>query len=164
MPNGNAGNGAHRTVVERKSDFEFVVNRTFDAPARVVFEAWSKPELFQRWWVPKSVGMDLVACEMDVRTGGKYRLVFSHPAFDQPMEFFGIYTDVEPGKRIVWTNDEGDQGGVTTVTFEEIGDKTMVTYSELYPTKEGLEEALAGSAQGLPEQFAQLDGMLAAGR
>lgn len=164
MPNGNAGNqNAHRTVVERKSDLELVVTRTFDAPARLVFEAWSKPELFQRWWVPKSVGMSLVSCEMDVRTGGSYRFVFSHPAFDQPMAFFGTYKEVTPGKRIVWTNDEGDQGAVTTVTFEEQGDKTLVTFHELYPTTEALEEALAGSAQGLPEQFAQLDELLVEG-
>lgn len=164
MPNGNAGNqNAHRTVVERKSDLELVVTRTFDAPARLVFEAWSKPELFQRWWVPKSVGMSLVSCEMDVRTGGSYRFVFSHPAFDQPMAFFGTYKEVTPGKRIVWTNDEGEQGAVTTVTFEEQGDKTLVIFHELYPTTEALEEALAGSAQGLPEQFAQLDELLVEG-
>ncbi|MBS0217840.1 MAG: SRPBCC family protein [Proteobacteria bacterium] len=165
MPNGNAGNqNAHRTVVERKSDLELVVTRTFDAPARLVFEAWSKPELFQRWWVPKSVGMSLVSCEMDVRTGGSYRFVFSHPAFDQPMAFFGTYKEVTPGKRIVWTNEESsDQGAVTTVTFEEQGDKTLVTFHELYPTTEALEEALAGSAQGLPEQFAQLDELLVEG-
>ncbi|MBS0214919.1 MAG: SRPBCC family protein [Proteobacteria bacterium] len=165
MPNGNAGNqNAHRTVVERKSDLELVVTRTFDAPARLVFEAWSKPELFQRWWVPKSVGMSLVSCEMDVRTGGSYRFVFSHPAFDQPMAFFGTYKEVTPGKRIVWTNEESsDQGAVTTVTFEEQGDKTLVIFHELYPTTEALEEALAGSAQGLPEQFAQLDELLVEG-
>lgn len=164
MPNANAGSqNAHRTVVERKSDLELVVTRTFDAPARLVFEAWSKPELFQRWWVPKSVGMSLVSCEMDVRTGGSYRFVFSHPAFDQPMAFFGTYKEVTPGKRIVWSNDEGDQGAVTTVTFEEQGDKTLVTFHERYPTTEALEEALAGSAEGLPEQFAQLDELLVEG-
>ncbi|MBS0225542.1 MAG: SRPBCC family protein [Proteobacteria bacterium] len=165
MPNASASNQntTRRTVVERKSDLELVVTRTFDAPARLVFEAWSSPELFQRWWVPKSAGMSLVSCDMDVRTGGSYRLVFSHPAFDQPMAFFGTYREVVPGKRIVWTNDESDQGAVTTVTFEEQGDKTRVTFHELYPTSEALEEALAGSAEGLPEQFAQLDALLAGG-
>jgi len=165
MPQGKEGSpdAANRTVVERKSDFEFVVKRTFDAPARIVFEAWSTPELFQRWWIPKSAGMTLDACEMDIRTGGSYRLVFRHPAFDQPMAFFGTYKEVTPDTRIVWTNDESDQGAVTTVTFEEMGDKTVVTYHELYPTKEALEEALAGSAEGLPEQFAQLDEVLAEG-
>jgi uncharacterized protein YndB with AHSA1/START domain len=147
--------------VERKSDRELVVRRTFNAPAHIVFEAWSKPELFKQWWVPKSVGMSLVSCDMDIRTGGKYRLVFSHPAFDQPMAFFGTYREVTPHKRLVWTNEDSDQGALTTVTFEEHDGKTLVTFHELYPTTAALEEALAGSAEGLPEQFAQLDELLA---
>jgi uncharacterized protein YndB with AHSA1/START domain len=137
------------------------VTRTFDAPVHLVFEAWSKPELFKQWWVPKSVGMSLLSCDMDIRTGGTYRLVFSHPAFDQPMAFFGTYKEVTPHKRLVWTNEDSDQGAVTTVTFEENDGKTLVIFHELYPTTAALEEALAGSAEGLPEQFAQLDELLA---
>ncbi|MBS0486268.1 MAG: SRPBCC family protein [Proteobacteria bacterium] len=151
----------NRTAVVRKSDRELLVTRTFDAPTHIVFEAWSKPELFQRWWIPKSAGMSLVSCDMDIRTGGTYRLVFRHPAFDQPMAFFGTYQEVTPHKRIVWTNEESDQGAATTVTFEERAGKTLVTLHELYPTTAALEEALAGSAEGLPEQFAQLDELLA---
>lgn len=163
MPNVKEGSPAatNRTAVERKSDYEMVVTRTFDAPVRIVFEAWSKPELFKQWWVPKSVGMTMVSCEMDIRTGGTYRLVFSHPDFDQPMTFFGTYTEVTPNKRLAWTNEESEQGAVTTVTFEEKAGKTLVTFHERYPTKEALDEALAGSAEGLPEQFAQLDELLA---
>jgi uncharacterized protein YndB with AHSA1/START domain len=163
MPNVKEGSPAatNRTAVERKSDRELVVTRTFNAPAHIVFEAWSKPELFQRWWVPKSVGMTLVSCDMDVRTGGGYRFVFRHPALDQPVAFFGTYREVTPHKRLVWTNEESDQGAVTTVTFEENAGKTLVTLHELYPTTAALEEALAGSAEGLPEQFAQLDELLA---
>jgi len=163
MPNEREGSSAvmNRTVVERKSDSELVVKRTFNAPAHIVFEAWSKPELFKQWWVPKSVGMTLVSCDMDIRTGGAYRLVFSHPAFDQPMAFFGTYREVTPHKRIVWANEESDEGAVTTVTFEENDGKTLVTFHELYPTTAALEDALAGSAEGLPEQFAQLDELLA---
>jgi uncharacterized protein YndB with AHSA1/START domain len=163
MPNEKEGSSAvmNRTVVQRKSDRELVVTRTFDAPAHIVFEAWSKPELFKQWWVPKSVGMSMLSCDMDIRTGGTYRLVFSHPAFDQPMAFFGTYKEVTPHKRLVWTNEDSDQGAVTTVTFEENDGKTLVTFHELYPTTAALEEALAGSAEGLPEQFAQLDELLA---
>ena len=163
MPNEKVGSSAvmNRTVVQRKSDRELVVTRTFNAPAHIVFEAWSKPELFKQWWVPKSVGMSMLSCDMDIRTGGKYRLVFSHPAFDQPMAFFGTYKEVTPHKRLVWTNEDSDQGAVTTVTFEENDGKTLVTFHELYPTTAALEEALAGSAEGLPEQFAQLDELLA---
>ncbi len=165
MPKAKEGSPAamNRTVVKRQSDRELVVTRTFDAPAHIVFEAWSKPGLFQRWWVPKSVGMSLVSCAMDVRTGGAYRSVFSHPAFDQPMAFFGTYREVTPHERIVWTNEESDQGAVTTVTFEEDAGKTRVTLHELYPTEAALDEALAGSAEALPEQFAQLDELLADG-
>ena len=149
---------------QRKSDRELAVTRTFDAPARLVFEAWSNPDLFRRWWVPEGAGMTLESCEMDVRTGGKYRLVFRHPSFDEPMAFFGSYQDVVPGQRMVWTNEEGgDEGAMTTVTFEERDGKTLVTYSELYPTEAALDEALAGSAEGLPMQFAQLDELLARG-
>ncbi len=155
--------GTNRTVVERKSDHELVVTRTFDAPPHIVYEAWSNPELFQRWWVPASAGLTLLSCEMDIRTGGTYRLVFRHPMSDQPMAFFGSYKEVTPNQRLVWTNDETDQGAVTTVTFEEQAGKTLVTFHERYPTTEALEEALAGSAEGLPEQFAQLDALLAAG-
>ncbi|MBS0569180.1 MAG: SRPBCC family protein [Proteobacteria bacterium] len=156
----------NRTDVKRKSDRELVVTRTFDAPVHIVFEAWSKPELFKRWWVPKSAGMTLVSCDMDIRTGGTYRLVFRHPAFDQPMAFFGTYKEVTPHKRIVWTNEESDQGAVTTVTFDGLAveghaGKTRVTLHELYPTPAALDAALAGSAQGLPEQFVQLDDLLA---
>jgi uncharacterized protein YndB with AHSA1/START domain len=117
--------------------------------------------LFQRWWIPKSVGLTLVSCEMDVRTGGTYRLVFRHPDFDQPMAFFGTYKEVTPNRRIVWTNEESDQGAITTVTFDEDADRTRVTLHELYPTEAALDEALAGSAEALPEQFAQLDELLA---
>ena len=159
----NAGSSAaiNRTAVERKSDRELVVTRSFDAPVHLVFEAWSRPELFKLWWVPKSAGMSLLSCEMDIRTGGKYRLVFSHPAFDEPMAFFGTYQEVTPHERIVWSNEESDQGAVTTVTFEEKAGKTQVTLHEIYPTTAALDEALAGSAEGLPEQFAQLDELLA---
>lgn len=149
------------TIVERRSDREFVVTRSFDAPASIVFEAWSKPELFRRWWVPVSAGLTLLSCDMDVRTGGAYRLVFQHPMSDQPLAFFGTYKEVTPPRCLVWTNEESDQGAVTTVIFEEEAGRTLVTLREVYPTKAALDDALAGSAEALPEQFAQLDALLA---
>jgi uncharacterized protein YndB with AHSA1/START domain len=146
----------NRTTVERKSEREIVVTRTFNGPARIVFEAWTKPELFKKWWVPKSMGMTLVSCEMDVRTGGKYRLVFG-----QGMAFFGRYKEVTPHARLVWTNEEGgDNGSVTTVTFEEKGGKTLLVLSELYPSKEALDAAGTGAADALVETFQQLDELL----
>jgi uncharacterized protein YndB with AHSA1/START domain len=149
-----------RTTVNRRSDRELIVTHTFDAPARVVFQAWSRPELFQRWWIPKATGMTVVACEMDVRTGGSYRLEITPPGSDQPMAFFGKYLEVVPDARIVWTNEEEDGGAVTTVTFEEKNGKTQLTLTEHWPTSQALEDALAGSATALPEQFAQLDELL----
>jgi len=150
----------NRTTVERKSERELVVTRTFNAPARVVFEAWTRPELFKRWWVPKSCGVSLLSCELDVRVGGRYRLVFSHDA--STMEFFGRYLEVTPHSRLVWTNDEGDDGGaVTTVTFEEEGGKTLMVVHDLYPSKEALDRAIAsGSTDGMPETLEQLDELL----
>jgi uncharacterized protein YndB with AHSA1/START domain len=151
----------NRTTVERKSDREVVVTRTFDAPARLVFEAWTKPELFEQWWVPRSMGMTLRSCELDVRTGGKYRLVFGDdPA--NPTAFFGTYLDVVPNQRIVWTNEEsGADGSVTTVTLEEKNGKTALVMSELYPTKEALNAAGTGAQEAMNETFAQLDELLA---
>ena len=147
----------NRTTTERKSDRELVVTRTFDAPARIVFEAWTKPELFKRWWVPKSMGMSLLSCEMDVRVGGKYRLEFEPDA----MAFFGTYLEVTPHSRLVWTNEEGGEGGpVTTVTFDEKGGKTLLVLHELYPSREALDAAGTGAADATVETFAQLDELL----
>ncbi len=147
----------NRTTVERKSERELVVTRTFNGPARIVFEAWTKPELFKRWWVPKSMGMSLLSCEMDVRVGGKYRLEFEPDA----MAFFGTYLEVTPPSRLVWTNEEGGEGGpVTTVTFEEKGGKTLLVMHELYPSKEALDAAGTGAADAMVETFAQLDELL----
>jgi uncharacterized protein YndB with AHSA1/START domain len=149
------------TTVERKSERELVVTRTFHGPAHIVFEAWTNPELLKAWWVPKSCGMSFISCEADVRTGGAYRFVFGHPAFEQPMAFFGRYLDVAPNQRIVWTNEESADGAVTTVTFEEEGDKTLLVLHELYPSKQALDDAIAsGSTSGAGEQFEQLDTFL----
>ena len=152
----------NRTTVERKSERELVVTRTFDGPARIVFEAWTKPELLKRWWAPKSFGVSFISCEADVRAGGTYRFVFGHPASEQPMEFFGRYVEVTPPSRLVWTNDEGGEGGaVTTVTFEERGAETLVVMHDLYPSKEALDGAIAsGSTGGVGETFEQLDELL----
>ena len=144
-------------TVERTSERELVVTRTFDAPARLVFEAWTKPELFRKWWVPKSMGMTLRSVEMDARTGGSYRLDFG-----DGMDFFGRYIEVTPPSRIVWTNEEGgENGSVTTVTFEEKGGRTLLVMSELYPSKEALDAAGTGAADAMHETFAQLDELLA---
>jgi uncharacterized protein YndB with AHSA1/START domain len=148
-----------RTTVQRKSDRELVVTRTFDAPARLVFEAWSRPELFKQWWVPKSMGMSLLSCEADVRVGGKYRFVFALDG-SKTMAFFGKYIEVNPHSRLVWTNEEGDGGeAVTTVTFEEKGGQTLLLLHERHPSQEAVDEAI-GFGEGLRETFEQLDELL----
>src|SRR5262245_37821760 len=150
----------NRTTVERKSDREVVVTRTINGPARIVFEAFTKADLLKRWWVPKSMGMTLLSCEVDARVGGKYRLVFEHDP--EPAAFFGTYVEVKACSRLAWTNDEGGEGGsVTTVTFEEQGGKTLVVLHESYPSKEAL-DASGGAADAMGETFDQLDELLVA--
>jgi uncharacterized protein YndB with AHSA1/START domain len=144
------------TTVERTSERELIVTRTFDGPARLVFEAWTKPELFRQWWLPKSMDMSLRSCEMDVRVGGTYRLEFEPDG----MAFLGTYKEVTPPSRLVWTNEEGDEGSITTVTFEEQGGKTLLVMHELYPSKEALDAAGTGAADATVETFAQLDELL----
>ena len=148
----------NRTSVERKSGRELVVTRTFNAPARLVFEAWTRPELFRQWWVPKSMGMSLLSCEMDVRVGGQYRLEFSYEG--SKSAFFGTYKEVIPHSRLVWTNEESEDGAVTTVTFQEQDGKTLLVMHELYPSKEALDAAGTGAADATVETFAQLDELL----
>jgi uncharacterized protein YndB with AHSA1/START domain len=150
----------NRTNVERKSDRELVITRTFNGPARIVFEAWTKPELLKLWWAPKSVGVVLLSCEADVRTGGRYRFEIGREG-SKPMTFFGQYLEVAPPSRLVWTNEESDDGAVTTVTFEDKGGKTLLVMHEVYPTKEALDRAVEGMEGGMAETFAQLDELLA---
>lgn len=159
----DADPGTTRTTVERTSPRELVVTRTIHGPARLVFDAWSRPDLFQRWWAPKSFGLTLMSYEADVRTGGTYRVVMDHPSAERPMAFFGRYIEVTPPSRIVWTNDEGDgEGAITTVTFEDQGGATRVVVHELYPSEAALDEAMAsGSTTGWGEQFEQLDALVA---
>ncbi len=149
------------TIVTRKSEREMTVTRAFNAPVRIVFEAWTQPELIKRWWAPKSMGMILLSCEADVRVGGKYRFEFGH-GDSPPMAFFGRYIEVIPNSRLVWTNEESDAGVLTTVTFEEKADKTHVALTELYPSKEALDGAIGGMEGGMPETFEQLDELLLA--
>jgi uncharacterized protein YndB with AHSA1/START domain len=148
--------------VERGSERELVVTRTIDAPPRLVFEAWTQAELFQRWWVPKSFGLTLLACELDVRVGGTYRLVFRHPDVPEGMAFHGRYLEVTPPSRLVWTNEEaGGNGQITTVTFEERAGQTLLVVHDLYPSKEALDEEIAaGSTSWNDETFNQLDELL----
>jgi uncharacterized protein YndB with AHSA1/START domain len=148
-----------RTTAERTSDRELILTRTFAAPARIVFDAWTRPELFQQWWAPKSSGVPMIACEMDVRVGGGYSVTFQRDAANA-MTFFGKYLEVVPPSRLVWTNEESEDAAITTVTFEDRDGQTLLVLHEIYPTKQALDESLEGMADGTPEQFEQLDDLL----
>ena len=158
----DASSGKNRTTAERKSDRELVVTRVFNAPAHIVFKAWTTPELLKRWWAPKSFGVTFISCEADYRTGGTYRFEMGHPASEQPMAFFGRFLEVTPPSRLVWTNEEGgEDGSVTTVTFEDGDGGTLLVLRDLYPSKEALDGAIAsGSTGGFGESFEQLDELL----
>lgn len=156
----NASRDQNGTSVNRSGDRELSITRTFNAPPSAVYRAWSRPELFKRWWVPKTApGISLVSCDMDVRTGGTYRLEFAAGG-SETMAFHGKYLEVVPDSLIVWTNDEGDNGAVTTVTFLDQGGKTLLNFHEVYPSGEAVEEALQSSAVALPQQLEQLDELL----
>lgn len=161
-PSGTEGSA---TTAERRSDRELVITRTIRRPARLVFEAWTRPELFVRWWAPASFCVTLISYEADVRTGGRYQLVMGHPSFDAPISFHGRYVEVTPPSRLVWTNDEGDgEGAVTTVEFAEADGGTRVTLTDRYPTTAALDEAIeSGATSGWGEQLDQLDALLAGG-
>lgn len=158
---GSDGSARQGTVVQRKSEREIVVTRSFDAPVHLVFKAWVEPELFRQWWTPKSYGMTIIACEMDVRVGGGYRLEIAHPAFDTPMAFFGSYTEVIPDQRLVWTNEESADGAITTVTFTEADGRTAVSISNLFLTAQALEDEISsGATDCMGETLDQLEALL----
>lgn len=151
------------TTTERTSDRELTVARVVNGPVRLVYDAWTQPELLKRWWAPKSFGVSFLSCEADVRVGGTYRFVFSHAASPTPMAFFGTYLEVVPNARLRLTNEEsGENGAVTTITFEEKGHQTRVVVHDLYPSKAALDAAIAsGSTGGMDETCGQLEELLA---
>jgi uncharacterized protein YndB with AHSA1/START domain len=152
----------NRTAVQRTSERELVVARTFNGPAHLVYEAWTNPDLIQRWWVPKSFGASFLSCEIDARRGGAYRFVFSHASSEEPLAFFGKYLEAVPESRLVWTNEESGEGGpITTVTFEERGGETLVATRDVYSSKGALAAAIAsGATGGYGESYEQLDALL----
>lgn len=158
-----AAGAAGKATQSRRDGRALIITRTFDGPARHVFAAWTTPEILMRWWAPKSFGITFLSCDLDVHTGGTYRFVFGHPASDQPMAFHGKYLEVIPPTKLVWTNEEsGADGSVTTVTLEERDGKTHLVLHDLYPSEAALDEAIASGSQGAyPEQFEELDRLLA---
>ena len=158
----NPGVAKSRTKVERKSDVELVISRTFNGPAKILYEAWTTPELLKLWWTPKSSGASLASCVADVRPGGAYRFEFARDG-SMVAAFFGRYLEVVPPSKLVWTNEESPQGPVTTLTFEDQGGTTLLTLREVYPSKAALDETMsAGMGDGMTETLDQLEELLAA--
>jgi uncharacterized protein YndB with AHSA1/START domain len=160
----NASEIRNRTIVERRSDRELVLTRTFDSPAKIVFDAWTKPELLKRWWAPASMGVSLFSCESDVRVGGRYRFAYGRDP-KQPMVFSGTYTEVVPPTRLVFTQlfepmrSAGE--GIITATFTEREGTTEFVLHQLFPSKEALDGAIAaGMEHGMRITMEQLDDLV----
>jgi uncharacterized protein YndB with AHSA1/START domain len=167
MQQPRAGESVSRneTIVERTADRELVVTRIFNAPARIVFDAWTKPELLKRWWAPKSFGVTLFECESDLRAGGTYRYAFGRDP-KNPEVFSGRYLEVDPPSRLVLTQlyERMAEAGeaVVTATFQETQGRTRLTLHQLFPSKDALEGALAaGMEAGMRVTLDQLDELVA---
>jgi uncharacterized protein YndB with AHSA1/START domain len=157
---------SNETIVEQPSDRELVVRRTFNGPAHIVFEAWTRPELLKRWWAPKSFGVSLFECEQDLRVGGTYRYAFGRDP-KNPEVFSGRYVEVKPPSRLVFSQlyERMREAGevVVTATFEEDQGRTLLTLHQLFPSKEALEGALAsGMERGMRITLDQLEELIAA--
>jgi uncharacterized protein YndB with AHSA1/START domain len=158
----------NETIVERTSDRELVVTRTFNAPAHIVFDAWTKPELLKRWWAPKPFGVSLFECEQDLRVGGAYRFAFGR-APKSPEVFTGRYLEIDPPSRLVLTQVYERMAhvgeAVVTADFEESQGRTRLTLHQLFPSREALEGALAsGMERGMRVTLDQLDELVASMR
>jgi uncharacterized protein YndB with AHSA1/START domain len=137
----------------------------FRARPETVFAAMTKPELIRRWWAPVALGVSLFECEADARVGGRYRYSFGRPG-EPPMAFSGVYTEVVPAARLVYTQifepmrDAGE--GLITATFEPHAGGTLLTQRERFPSKEVLEGAIAsGMERGMRATLDQLDALVA---
>jgi uncharacterized protein YndB with AHSA1/START domain len=154
----------NQTTMQLEADREIIISRTFDGPARIVFDAWTKPELVKRWWAPKGRAT-IVSVDADVRVGGKYRYVLKADV-GEAFAFSGSYTEITPHSRLVYTQSfepMADAGSaIITVTFDERDGKTRLVSRELYPSKEAREAALSsGMEEGMRETMDQLDVLVA---
>jgi len=159
----------HDTSMELRDDRDVVIARTFNAPARLVYDAWTKPEFVRRWWAPRSHGVSLVVCDADIRVGGAYRYVMRKDGdgADGDIGFSGRYVELTPHSRIVLTQifePMADAGEVViTVSFDEVDGQTHLVSQERYPSKEARDAAVgAGMEQGMRESMDQLEALVVA--
>jgi uncharacterized protein YndB with AHSA1/START domain len=154
------------TVMRLEGDREIVISRTFNAPARLVFDAVTKPELLKRWWAPKSLGVALVQCDADVRPGGTYRYVMQK-GNGPLMAFSGTYREESPPARLVYDEIFEPMAALgsahVSVTFEEHDGKTRYVMRSVYASKQARDGVVAsGMEKGMRESMDQLEALVMA--
>jgi uncharacterized protein YndB with AHSA1/START domain len=153
-----------KMTLELAGDREIVMKRSFAAPARFVFDAWTKADLVAKWWAPEKCGVAMVACEADVRPGGKWKYTLRNPDAEV-VSFYGEYREVTAPSRLVYTETFSKYPDsppvIVTVTFEERDGRTEMTSTQLYPSKEVREMVVAtGMEFGANETMNQLEVLL----
>jgi uncharacterized protein YndB with AHSA1/START domain len=147
------------------SDREILMTRTLDAPRDLVFEAMTKAEHVRRWWGPCRLTAEV--CEIDFRVGGNWRYVFRAPD-GKKVEFTGVYKKIAPPESFVYTEcyvepKLGNPEWLTTVTLEDLGEKTKMTSRLLHPSKEQRDgHANSGMESGAAETFDRLNEIVTA--
>jgi uncharacterized protein YndB with AHSA1/START domain len=154
-----SANVASEPVVDR----EVIITRTYDAPARLLFVAWSKPEHLMKWFGP--VGWPLTLCEVDFRMGGRFRFAMTGPSGRQDTPFGGEYLEIVPHRKIVFDNAfeaPGAEKMITTVTFDEKDGRTTLTHHTLFASVAMKNEYVGmGFVQGVGSGFDQLAAVVA---
>lgn len=157
--------GSERTggPAEPAADREVVIRRVFEAPARLLFEAYSRPEHIMRWFGPP--GYPVTLCEMDFRVGGRYRFAMTGPNGQQMPPFGGEYLEIVPDRKIVYTDRfeqaDDDEEMVVTVTFAEERGRTTLTIHTLFTSAAMKERYLGrGYEQGVGASLDQLAGVV----
>lgn len=156
--------------VDMPSDREVRVTRTFKAPARLVWDAHTKPELMRKW-LRGYDGWSMPVCDMDVRVGGSYRWRWRNDETRDEFGFFGKYLEVTPAARLVFEQhyDPGTFGlpmtnepVIITNAFEEAGGITTLIVTMLYASKAERDNASATDmTDGMEHNYKFLDAMLA---
>jgi len=155
---------ANQTAMELTSDLEIVITRTFNGPPRIVFEAWTRPELVRRWWAPKALGVSVVSIDADVRVGGRYRYVLQRGDGGGEVAFSGTYREVAPPSRLVYTQafEPYPDEVIITITLTERDGQTDFVSHELWPSKEIRDMAMStGMEKGMRMTMDQLDELVA---
>ena len=143
------------------TDQEIVITRVVDAPRRVVFDAWTKPEHVQKWMLGPP-GWSMPVCEIDLRSGGRWHFVWRKTGGEE-MDMSGLYREVVPPERLVSTERWGPEWPETinTTVFTESGGQTTITLTVTYPSKDARDAAMkTGMKDGMDQSYQNLDNLL----